>query len=547
VCTCSETYFKEKDMHKRTFVGLCAALAFVAGSPGAHALKIADTAPTDRAGVEAADGSITYASETLLTTRVTEVSGDSTKYYNVGADAETLVLSLPGDVPASAGDTYLVSVALDGMVFRTALTNESLAAAASGAADATFEIASGGAAKDKTVVFRKTPTGIINGTSILNLSASLAVSSEGGSATVTLTNQTVAGLNIPNVSGTKTHGPANVIKVASALKETPMASNLTASVTSSFKKFKGAMADDDDVTVGHVGSITIGVNGHRIAATGDASFAGGASAVVDGLEDIAVTGQEGTGDTATAISSVSFMGDFSFAEKVFVHGDDDCGVEIDDTGASGGTDRTLAFDAMNIQMEGTGDDAMVTDTTKPVNVDGTPGDATDQLASFMTYLCIMVQGDDTDDMDAPRIPDTDAYTAMGSYKALDDAASGPMGMARMLGEINRDGTKVHLPYLTKHTKFHQRLRMVNRSSVDVRYEMDFHGDGDVAGMDAEGMLGADSVTVLSLSDDEVVTLPNGRQQTSATLIVEANPDMIDVATVQVTRATGASDTVVYSP
>ena len=65
-------------------------------------------------------------------------------------------------------------------------------------------------------------------------------------------------------------------------------------------------------------------------------------------------------------------------------------------------------------------------------------------------------------------------------------------------------------------------------------------------MDAEGMLDAGSVTVLSLSDDEVVTLPSDRMQTSATLIIEANSDMIDVATTQVTRATGASDTVVYS-
>ena len=92
----------------------------------------------------------------------------------------------------------------------------------------------------------------------------------------------------------------------------------------------------------------------------------------------------------------------------------------------------------------------------------------------------MVQGDDTDDMEAPRIPNTGAYTAMGSYKALANAASGPMGLERSLGMITRDGTTVHLPYLTKHTKFHQRLRMVNRSSVAARYEIEFHGDGDMS-------------------------------------------------------------------
>ena len=135
-------------MFRNKTLGIAAAatfgLAAMLGSTSAYALKISDTAPTDRQEVEDAMDSITYASETLLTTRVTEVSGDSTKYYNVGADAETLVLSLPGDVPASAGDTYLVSVALDGMVFRTALTNGSLATDASTGTDATFEIAAGG-------------------------------------------------------------------------------------------------------------------------------------------------------------------------------------------------------------------------------------------------------------------------------------------------------------------------------------------------------------------------------------------------------------------
>jgi hypothetical protein len=511
-------------MHKRTFVGLCAALAFVAGSPGAHALKIADTAPTDRAGVEAADGSITYASETLLTTRVTEVSGDSTKYYNVGADAETLVLSLPGDVPASAGDTYLVSVALDGMVFRTALTNESLAAAASGAADATFEIASGGAAKDKTVVFRKTPTGIINGTSILNLSASLAVSSEGGSATVTLTNQTVAGLNIPNVSGTKTHGPANVIKVASALKEMPTPSNLTASAESSFKKLA------DDMTVGHVGSLTIGFNTHRVAS---------GTAPVDDLEDILVGGQTATN---AANSSVSFMGDFSFTSKVFVHGDDDCGATNDGSDTTRDNDLASAEDDIR-NMEGTGDDAVVTGTTKPVNIDSTPADV--NVAAFTAYLCIMVQGDDTDDKVAPRIPDTDAYTAMGSYKALDNAASGPMGMERMLGEINRDGTTAHIPYMTTNEGYNQRIVLSNRSSADADYEMEFRPEDGVTATAtdmATGTLMGNTTVTMKATD---LVMIEGGSRTAATIILEGLPTSIDVTSVTINLETRATDTVVH--
>ena len=130
-------------MKKRTFVGLCAALAFVAGSPGAHALKVLDTAPTTRAETEAGMDSVTYASETLLTTQVTDVKDDSTKYYNVGGTG-SLFISLPGDVSAVAADTYLVSVALDGMVFRTALTGASLASNGSAGTNAAFTLAAGG-------------------------------------------------------------------------------------------------------------------------------------------------------------------------------------------------------------------------------------------------------------------------------------------------------------------------------------------------------------------------------------------------------------------
>ena len=214
-------------MDKRTFVGLCAALAFVAGSPGAHALKISDTLPGDRATLMAGMDSFTYASETLLTTEVTEAKGDdSTKYYNIGGTGY-LVLSAPADVGATGSDVYLVTVTLDGMVFRTEPV-----------LSPNYPIVAGGAVGDKMVVFRKTDTTALPAASgILGLTARFAVSEGGGSATLTMTNQTLAGLDIPGVSGTATHS-GNVVKVASALEETPMVKNLTASVGTSFKKFK---------------------------------------------------------------------------------------------------------------------------------------------------------------------------------------------------------------------------------------------------------------------------------------------------------------------
>ena len=433
-------------MDMRTFVGLCAALAFAAGSPGAHAIKIFDDAPADRTALMAGMDTFTYAAETLLTgdEDVTAVAGDSTTYHNIGGTG-ALVLSAPADVGASAGNAYTVTVTLDGMVFRD--TAATLTATAG--TNPTFGRILGGSLGTKTVVFSLEGGSIDSATSVLNMTAMFAVSEGGGSATLTMTNTTLADLNVEGISGTAMHS-GNVIKVASALKETPVPNDLTAEVVSSFKKFEGGM------TVGHVGSLTVGIEGHRIATDDN----GTAVTALENILQNAVTEE-------APDSSVSFMGDFSFASRVFVHGDDDCGVEVGDTGESGGSDTGLAGDDIRM-MEGEGDDAMVTNMTTPVSLDAN-GPSTSDNVSWMNYLCIMVQGDDTDDMDAPRILDTDAYTAMGSYKALDMAANGPMGMERMLGEIDRDGTEINFPFLTSQTRYNQVLRITNRGNP-TRYE-----------------------------------------------------------------------------
>jgi hypothetical protein len=489
-------------MDKRTFVGLCAALAFVAGSPGAYALKIFDSAPDDRMGVMEGDDSFTYAAETLMTNMVQEVEGDSTTYYNISGTAGPLVLSAPADIGATAGDVYVVVITLDGMVFRDA---QLLDRALTGG---TFEVATGGAPGDKLVVYRLTSEGVDAAEGVLSLTAQFAVSEEGGSATLTMTNQTLAGLNIEGVSGRKAHS-GNVIKVASALKETTMANDLIAEVVSSFKKFKGGM------TIGNLGSLTVEVEPrHRMAING--------SDVVN-LEEILLNET----DDGVADSSVSFMGDFSFASSVFVHGDANCG--------------TAGVAGMDIRiMEGEGDDAVVTDTTMAVSLDANGTTNTAENTSWMNYLCIMVQGDDTDDMDAPRIPDTSAYTATGSYKALDMAADGPMGVERILGAITRDGTTVRFPYLTTREGYVQRIRIVNRGG-EAKYTLDYATNAEaVAGTD-EGVLEPGERKVLVVSDVVEIT---GSTTTAGTLIVEAEPRTIDVATT-VNTADGGIDTVVY--
>ena len=211
-------------MDKRTFVGLCAALAFVAGSPGAYAIKIFDTAPGDRSELMRGMDSFTYAAETLLGNKVQEVEGDSTKYYVINGteNGGALVLSAPADVGATTGSAYTVAVTMNGMVFRSPAGLE-----ATGTGRPAFGVIAGGAAGDKRVVFQLQSGAVTSADAVLNVTAGFAVSEGGGSARLTMTNQSLADLNVEGVTGTSVHS-GNPIKVAPALTETAMENNLTA-------------------------------------------------------------------------------------------------------------------------------------------------------------------------------------------------------------------------------------------------------------------------------------------------------------------------------
>ena len=513
-------------MFRNKTLGIAAAaalgLAAMLGSTAAHAIKICDdTAPTGRdalGGTGCAD-SVTYAAETLLmgdgNVQAAKDMSDTTVYHNI---TDTVLLAVPADVGASSGDAYIVRVTLDGMVFQSA-------ASLAGGTDTTYAVVSGGAAGDDHVVFRMTSGSINAASDNLSLNGNYAVSAAGGSAELTMTNQTVEGLGIRGVTGTATHS-GSPIKVAAALNEMSTKMNPEADVAAD-----GFMEFLNDRTTAAVGSLMVGVKAmRRLASDGNEVDAGGD--VPTSLGRIMDTGTDATVDPNVPNSAVAFSGDFSFASSVFLHGDDDCGAASSDSHvANPNTDDDEASAEVDLRMmEG----EVVQGTTMSVNV-----------TTFATvqYLCIMV--DPTVD-DAMRIPATSAYTALGSYDGIANAAIGPMPEEQILGMIGRNGTTVHLPYLTTNDKFHQRIRLVNRSSAPVRYEMEFHGAGDEAGMDAEGMLDANSIKVLSLDNDDVVTPASGGKSTSGSLIIEAQPSMIDVATTLVTRATGASDTVVYS-
>ena len=116
-----------------------------------------------------------------------------------------------------------------------------------------------------------------------------------------------------------------------------------------------------------------------------------------------------------------------------------------------------------------------------------------------------------------------------------------MPMPQPLGKIGRNGTAVRFPYLTTREGYVQRIRIVNRGGV-AEYTLDYATNAEaVEGTDA-GMLEPGERKVLVVRD--VVTITDGTTTTAGTLIVEAEPTQIDVATT-VNTADGGIDTVVY--
>lgn len=511
-------------MFRNKLLGIAAAAtlgtAAMLGSTAAHAVKLCGaTGPATRAALAAdCDNSRTFARETALTG-----ADNTTKstYYNLPDDG--INIYLPARV-GGGGDDYTVDVMLTGMVFRT---SPELTAPVGGSEAPNpvpdFVVATGGASGDSSVQFELSQGTIDATTAILFLNADYAVSAGGGSIAVTIRNPS---LDPDPAKHTDMHPATEIVKVAAALAEASVKLSPTATVTEDYKKFLAVSPRTQ--LVGSLGTVTIGTSPHLLFSDGTA---------VDALADIMQIGQT----AGTANSSVSFSGNFSFAAKLFLHGDSDCGGVAADGTTGTGTDTDTSGTEMDLLDRDTNNTPK--NKSKSVEVfDTAPTDAgaAGLTANMPQHLCIMVDG-------KKEIPQSGPYTAMGSYMKIANAAFGPMPVEQMLGNIVRDGTTIHLPYLTKHAKFHQRIRMVNRGSTEVSYRIWPLGDGDIAGVDATGMLEANSVTVLSLADHDIVRIPANRYNTSATLVIEAQQGTVDVATVQVTRANGASDTVVYSP
>ena len=332
--------------------------------------------------------------------------------------------------------------------------------------------------------------------------------------TITNVQQRAVLTGIVDNPGVQTHAYMGAVAVKNGVMETATAQYPYAIVSDSFMSFgmKDGPAPADAASrdlVESVGTFMIGLAGTDYVSAADATTV----SAVSGLVDVGTAGSP----VATGGSSVTFMGDFSFAASVHLDAQADC--------STTGTDL--------LQRDPT-DATMVTDTMKLTAVP--PAD----VAAAM-HLCITAKAS-TAEMPM-RIPVTARYVAMTTYNATVTDGMAPADGSEMLGAVRRDGTTVQLPHLTTRDRFNQRIIIINRTDSAARYYLTFNGEDDMAGGDADGMA-MPGRTAISLRDDDVVDIGEGTT-TSGTLTVEAHADMIDVATVQVNRELGTTDTVLY--
>ena len=279
------------------------------------------------------------------------------------------------------------------------------------------------------------------------------------------------------------------VRTARALQEIAMPMYLEATVEQRFQSF------GPDVTMGTLGSFMVGTNVEYLDAADGGAVAGA---------DIY------TNDD----SSVTISGDFSFADMAWLDDSMDCAEPS----------------PMNLLQ-----------TEDEMNMDELEEQQPDDFSEAM-YLCISVP---TGEM-AVAIPETAPYMVSTEYAGGTPDAGWPANDGEhSLGSITRDGTTVHIPYLTTFEDYNQRIVVSNRSANEVPYWITFRPEDGVTatpGMYAMGTLDANSTMVLRARD--VVTL-EGRSRTAATFVAEARSTQIDVATVIVNMMTGGTDTVNY--
>lgn len=509
-----------------------AALALALGiSPAAHALIIQN-----------AKDSVTYAKETLP--KADPIAKDGVMHYVLG---HALSIAAPAGIAAQAADRYFVTFTLDGMVFA--------ASAPAALTGGTFAISSGGAMGDQEVTYRSSAA--VAAATTLSGDFTFAISESGGSITRTVVNRELEGTNAKHM---ESH--TGRIMVASALKETVTETDpVTAMADHQFMAFGGTATNphlkaklgslEVGVMTGMVGITPVAddltttatnefVEGRPDTRPRIASFTG---TVPSGATD--VTADTGTGDDANGIvdrileimgglgatdetkSTATVAGDVSFVKRIgFTMSATDA-----DACPSGTTDIRMPAEA---PATGYTDEFMALLVNgEQFNSTGTTGGGD---LNLVHNLCLEADGE-------TPIP-AGAYTITTSYVALTASAFGPEGATHTLGTIVRDGSSVHIPYLTTYDGYRQRLILRNRNNREVSYTLTFVTESGVtvSPRSITDTLGAGELRTLRVQDLVEIT---GGSRMAATVSSDAAAGTLDVASTIVNVEDRSTDTIRY--
>lgn len=330
-----------------------------------------------------------------------------------------------------------------------------------------------------------------------------------GAITATVTNLTVA-----RAGGTAGHMASypNAVQLGSSLSVGSMPSNLTADVADGFKSFTlGRFGTPTKTVMGNVGKVFAKL------ATPAPTHPDGTTpvtistilTVTDGTSKVTLTGNFGAFLEDADATTAGLQGAVALDEEA----------TCDSTGAA-----TVA-----VTIDATGKAAAV----DLADLTGTPTNVLDH------YVCLTVDGE-------TAIPATEAYGAMIELDgAAGITATLPSG-THPLGMIERNGTTIHIPFVTTHQQYHQRFMIVNNGPATT-YEFTFmpeEGTTAEPGMMAMDELAAGETIVLDAMD---VVMLTGKSRTAATVTISSSPGDIEMSTILRSKEGGAMEITVLQP
>ena len=432
-------------------------------------------------------GKVKYAKETLTTAG--EIMRDGVKYYTVTNGSN--VLDMSGKLGFDSGSTELfVRFDLTNMVFATTAPGDGGLTGAT-----TSRVAGGtvsGTQNDSWIVYRVTDPTETDEVVTLAPTALGVMLDQPGSAKISVYLSVTDALR-GDGSHFRMAEVSNAVSVVSGVKVTVTKGTDVAEVAENFEKF--VMPRPGSTVIANVGKVgTI-----MISPDGDTRSAANSAAV-----DAAATVYADTGTTITV------MGDFSDAVGQHYASGDGCATaaNADDSDDLNSTEGMVM---------------LALDTA---------------VAAGGASICL----EETADKQIPTAP----YMVTAKFaKAADANAFAAPEFMGELGRFTRNGTTVHIPYMTTYDGYNQRLVLSNRGTTNAAYEIMFRPEDGVMASPkdmAMGTLMAGSTMTMKATD---LVMLEGGSRTAATINLVAEPGNIDVTSVIVNKMSKDTDTVVH--